>query len=263
MATKIVNPTGETRFYTTAGAAIGSTTQPNNVESTATGPGTVSTSTGDVRNSSIVKKQELTINRNTFPSDTLTANDLFGGAGFTTSGTNDDGVTYTSNVGDTESLNDSGVAAGDLIYVAGYITKLVSLSADEITYEQIPVAAGSVDGNTLYILKRDLLKGDAVGQYVGIMLAEELRGAANTAILSGTTGPDRGVNKTEKIRTTRTATAINAGYWDKLNGAWTTKPTVADDSTDLTITSDNAPTDSGKVTFLSGSATPTNTAYNS
>jgi hypothetical protein len=89
---------------------------------------------------------------------------------------------------------------------------------------------------------------------------DKIKGSLNKSILSGATSPNRSVNKTEKIRSTRTGTAIRAGYWNEITGKFSTNPvTDNNDTAALAITSDNA-NNGTRVTFLSGSIVPTKTA---
>lgn len=85
-------------------------------------------------------------------------------------------------------------------------------------------------------------------------------------------GSRRSIHRQEKVRTTRTTTAIRAGYWNIYTGRWTTSPTtavdsfwdIANDTTSATST-DNAadPTRSvpGELTYKLGQKVPVSTTY--
>lgn len=82
-------------------------------------------------------------------------------------------------------------------------------------------------------------------------------GAANDAIKSGSTTPNRSLNKKETIKTLHTATAIRAGYWNVYTGEFSIAPTAKTDITSETnIASDNI----SKSTFTMGGK-PTSQTY--
>lgn len=56
-----------------------------------------------------------------------------------------------------------------------------------------------------------------------------IAGGAAEVNSNGNSGANRAINKLEALRTVRTASAVRAGYWNSFTGAWTTKPTSADD----------------------------------
>lgn len=82
----------------------------------------------------------------------------------------------------------------------------------------------------------------------------------------------RSIHRQEVVTTTRTATAIRAGYWDIYSGSWSTSPTtatdafwdIANDTTSSTSTDDAAsPTRSvpGELTYKLGQPVPVSTDY--
>lgn len=85
-------------------------------------------------------------------------------------------------------------------------------------------------------------------------------------------GNARSIHRQEVVTTTRTATAIRAGYWDIYSGSWSTSPTtatdafwdIANDTTSSTSTDDAAsPTRSvpGELTYKLGQPVPVSTDY--
>lgn len=82
----------------------------------------------------------------------------------------------------------------------------------------------------------------------------------------------RSIHRQEKVTTTRTASAIRAGYWNIYTGKWTTNPTtatdpfwdVANDTTSSTSTDEAAtPTRGvpGELTYKLGNPTPVSVDY--
>lgn len=59
-----------------------------------------------------------------------------------------------------------------------------------------------------------------------------LAGVSNTVLRSAADQPGlvRSIHRQEKVRTTRTGTAIRAGYWNIYSGSWSTTPTTAVDA---------------------------------
>lgn len=101
-----------------------------------------------------------------------------------------------------------------------------------------------------------------------------LAGVSNDVLLSaaGQPGLVRSIHRQEVVRTTRTATAIRAGFWDIYSGTWSTNPTTAVDpfwdnannTTSATSTDEAAsPTRSvpGELVYRDGSALPVTDVY--
>lgn len=63
-------------------------------------------------------------------------------------------------------------------------------------------------------------------------LTTTLSGVSNTTLRSGANDQTslRSIHRQEKVRTTRTTTAIRAGYWNIYSGTWSTNPTTAVDN---------------------------------
>ena len=98
---------------------------------------------------------------------------------------------------------------------------------------------------------------------IAIRYTTGLAGVSNTFLLSGSSAPGirRVVNKTESVRTNRSATAIRAGNFNMYTGIFTVAPTVASDS----FGTDNAasPTAAipGKLVYKIGNPTPFSQNY--
>lgn len=67
---------------------------------------------------------------------------------------------------------------------------------------------------------------------ISIKVTDTLAGSvSNDALLGGAAdGNRRSIHRQEKVRSTRTTTAIRAGYWNMYNGSWSTTPTTAVDA---------------------------------
>lgn len=139
----------------------------------------------------------------------------------------------------------------------GFLVKVLDVTGYVYKLGMAPDGTASVTGgNGLWFttLDQNAFRGNVEGDYVGILLDADLDGGATT--------PNRANNTTEAIRTTRTGTAIRAGYLDVLSNDFTTAPTTADDSSDLTITADKAPTSTHRVSYSLGGAPITVTNSN-
>jgi hypothetical protein len=110
---------------------------------------------------------------------------------------------------------------------------------------------------------------------IGIKLTDTLAGSVSNTFLRGGAsdlGSRRSVHRQEKVRTTRTTTAIRAGYWNIYSGTWNTNPTtavdnfwdIANDTTSATSTDEAAsPTRSvpGELTYKLGQPAPVSVDY--
>jgi|694.fasta_scaffold60647_8 hypothetical protein len=110
---------------------------------------------------------------------------------------------------------------------------------------------------------------------IGVKLTDTLAGSvSNTFLRSGGSdlGSRRSIHRQEKVRTTRTTTAIRAGYWNIYSGTWNTTPTtavdnfwdIANDTTSATSTDEAAtPTRGtpGELTYKLGQETPVSVDY--
>jgi hypothetical protein len=108
-----------------------------------------------------------------------------------------------------------------------------------------------------------------------VKLTTTLAGSvSNTFLRSGASdlGSRRSIHRQEKVRTTRTTTAIRAGYWNIYTGTWSTTPTtavdnfwdIANDTTSSTSTDQAAtPTRSvpGELTYKLGQPSPVSVDY--
>lgn len=108
-----------------------------------------------------------------------------------------------------------------------------------------------------------------------VKLTTTLAGSeSNTFLRSGASdlSSRRSIHRQEKVRTTRTATAIRAGYWNIYTGTWSTTPTtavdafwdIANDATSSTSTDQAAsPTRSvpGELTYKLGQPSPVSVDY--
>lgn len=67
---------------------------------------------------------------------------------------------------------------------------------------------------------------------ISIKVTDTLAGSvSNDALLSGAADANRrSIHRQETVRSTRTTTAIRAGYWNIYSGQWTTPPTTAVDN---------------------------------
>ena len=98
---------------------------------------------------------------------------------------------------------------------------------------------------------------------VAIRYTTTLAGISNTFLLSGSSNPSerRIVNKTESVRTNRSATSIRAGNFNIYTGQFSVAPTVASDS----FGTDNAasPTAAvpGKLVYKIGNPVPFSKNY--
>jgi hypothetical protein len=67
---------------------------------------------------------------------------------------------------------------------------------------------------------------------IAVKVTSSLAGVSNTFLRSGASdlGSRRSIHRQEKVRTTRTSTAIRAGSWNIYTGRWTSTPTTAVDA---------------------------------
>lgn len=110
---------------------------------------------------------------------------------------------------------------------------------------------------------------------IAVRLTDTLAGSvSNTFLRSGGSdlGSRRSIHRQEKVRTTRTTTAIRAGYWNIYSGTWTTTPTTAVDNfwdisndTTSSTSTDEAATPSrstpGELTYKLGQPAPVSVDY--
>lgn len=110
---------------------------------------------------------------------------------------------------------------------------------------------------------------------IAVKLTTTLAGSENNTFLrSGASdlSSRRSIHRQEKVRTTRTTTAIRAGYWNIYTGTWSTTPTtavdafwdIANDTTSSTSTDQAAsPTRSvpGELTYKLGQPSPVSVDY--
>jgi hypothetical protein len=110
---------------------------------------------------------------------------------------------------------------------------------------------------------------------VAVKFTTTLAGSeSNTFLRSGASdlSSRRSIHRQEKVRTTRTTTAIRAGYWNIYSGTWSTTPTtavdafwdIANDTTSSTSTDEAAtPTRSvpGELTYKLGQPSPVSVDY--
>lgn len=261
MASTIVNPTGETNIFGTNGAALSA--QPTNGTIRTTGPGTVSVTDATVY---VDAPQGENIEKWSVSPNLFGYVDATPVAGVSVLGVADASdklrITYDGAIS-----ND--LEAGDYIVTnLGYLFSIHAIdSAKEvvtfnISYDNRTTYINTGSNPTFYTLPKSAMKQARDGQYIIFGNSGSIAGSANTAIKSGSTEPNRDGNFTTKVRTTRTALAIQAGYWNEYTGSWSTAPTTADDTSALSITSDNAYTQSGKITYMATGKTPTRVAYN-
>lgn len=110
---------------------------------------------------------------------------------------------------------------------------------------------------------------------IAMKVTSQLAGSqANTFLRSAASDLQsrRSIHRQEKVRTTRTTTAIRAGYFNLYSGQWTTLPTtavdafwdIANDTTSATSTDEAAtPTRSvpGELTYKLGQKVPVSVDY--
>jgi hypothetical protein len=96
------------------------------------------------------------------------------------------------------------------------------------------------------------------GDYVMMLVTTDLAGASNDSLLSAASFARRPIHKLEAMRTTRTATAVRAGFWNVYTGEWSTKPTSANDISDWGTDDAAVPTYAvpGELVYRDGSASP-------
>lgn len=185
---------------------------------------------------------------------------------FSVSNVTDLGAAYDSEISTTNNIADL-IRVGDICMVyagsvsspsATAISTIRDFTVESISFDDPGIATGSVSG--LVVLNRNVMHDFRTNVIFGY--TPTLANVATTAIKSGSTAPNRNNNRTEKVRTTRTGSAIRAGYWNEFTGSWSTAPTTADDSSALSITSDNGPTASSKITYMITGKVPTRVAYN-
>jgi len=127
-----------------------------------------------------------------------------------------------------------------------------------------PVGSSVVDGvNATSALLAGIFANNS-SVPVAKRISDSLGGVANDFLVSGAGKPDLIKNplKIEEITTTRTATALRAGYWNDVTGSWSVNPTTATDS----FGTDNAATltreDPGTLTYtLGNSSSPVTAGY--
>ena len=150
------------------------------------------------------------------------------------------------------------VEVGDFILTnLGYVVRVKSIPSEyAITVDNAPdgtASASSVTGTQFWLLNQRAINQDTPGSYVGLL--------TNTTLGGGATEPNRNNNKLEVLRTTRTATAVRAG-WNPITATFTTPPSTYDDTAALGIADDTAPGTSAKFVFMATGAAPTSTAIN-
>jgi len=98
-----------------------------------------------------------------------------------------------------------------------------------------PITAVPVDGAATFANINE-------GYYVIGRYCQQLAGKSNTALrnMAAPTNVRRSIHKREALRTTKTTTAIRAGYWNKFNNIWSTATTISNDIT--TVGADHAAT---------------------
>ena len=92
---------------------------------------------------------------------------------------------------------------------------------------------------------------------------DSLGGVENDFLVSGAAKPDliRTPLSIDSITTTRTATAIRAGYWNDVTGSWSTNPTTAVDSFDTDNAAVLSRENPGDLTYTLGGDTPVTVGY--
>jgi hypothetical protein len=164
--------------------------------------------------------------------------------------------------------NSHGLSVGDVLNISGATARSLN-TVHVITAEDtntfttdVPYVASATAGT--YKKVRGTF-GMEAGSYVIRGVSEELAGIANTTLRSGASdfGIRRAIHKREAVRTVRTTTAIRAGYWNNITGQWTTRPTIANDISDLGT--DEAATPSyvepGKLTYNGSGKIPVSESY--
>lgn len=119
--------------------------------------------------------------------------------------------------------------------------------ADTATY----VALGSAD--QLRQLPSNIFKQIRQGDFPGVGF-NKIAGSTSYVLTGGSSADNEGTHVRETIRTTRTSSAIRAGYWDEYNANFTTAPTTADDTSSLGT---DVSVKKKRTTFTMG-GTPTN-----
>lgn len=255
MANTIVNPTGSTRFFSVNGGAIGS--QPVNDKSTITGPGTVSTDSASV-SAPRKKVQGHSASRALVGYKDLISLAVDAESEVTV------GV-YAGNMSVNFSLAPSeAFAVGDFLYTdKGYLTPVLAVLSTTAVVIALDFDTANTFRTAVYSkVPKDAVVQNRAGEFLIFGNTASVAGSANSAINGGATGPNRSTNKAEAVRTRRVGTAIRAGYWDHINGEFTTAPTVANDASALAIASDSAITSTHKVTYLVGAVPTTVTNSN-
>lgn len=137
-------------------------------------------------------------------------------------------------------LTAHGLAVGDIINITGStsglmdgIHRIIKIDdANTFTTDRTYVATASAGSYRLY---RGNFARMENGKYLIRRVTTTLAGTISNNVLrsGGSEGYTRSIHKVEAVRTVRFATAIRAGYWNEFNGVWTTKPTAADDFSDM------------------------------
>ena len=151
------------------------------------------------------------------------------------------GVTITSVADDTNgfcdfTLSTHGLTVGTVINVTGSsdanvdgIQKITSLpDANSFVTDKAFVTTATAG---VYHITAGNFALMTAEKYIIMRVTTEVAGQSNNVLRSGGAdfGDRRSINKLEHLYTTRTATAIRAGFWNIFTGEFTTAPVTADD----------------------------------
>ena len=244
---KIVNSSAGNSAFDTAGSAIVSTTQPSNNRASTIG-GISSSSNGTSRQSAVTGE---TIRSVTYSGIAQAIN-------ADTRALDSISVTATAEITLTTALP-SYVKAGDYFLTnKGFMVKIISITNSTTFVAQVNENGSNAQfGTTFYFFNQ---KNVSKLQENPIIMSwsTKIAGNTNSAISSGATEPNRSRNEFEAIRSTRTATAIRAGYWHEYSGTWTTAPTTANDTS--IVGADTSASGNGQITYGGVVPTPVNTS---
>lgn len=259
---KIVNPAGKTNLFTTAGAAITDSNQPNNQQVSIAGPGTVNNDSGQLRVSSPLIDSNV-ISPGLIP--WIQTATLGTPGGPPTENTASTSFAYTLDEGQTLN-NRYGLEVGHYVLTSkGRLAQVTSVTTDVLTLnvgadDRADFFNDTIASEVLKTVDQTLIIKNREGNFVGINTTSELGGFANTALRGGASEPNRAVNNSETIRGVSIGEAIRSNYWHDYSGMWTTAPSGLNETSITNPTLDTAFSGLGRITFGYGGS-PTNANY--
>lgn len=169
-------------------------------------------------------------------------------------------ITFLSSIADLLNVGDYLLTNQNKLISVVTVPSDTTIQVDIQQDERTDFITGSSGAGLIEKVDNDAIKGAREGEFMAIGLADNIAGSANTAILGGSTEPNRGLHASESTRTVRTATAIRSGHWNEYSGEWSTEPVNADDTSIIKSNVDTAYSGDNRVTYLYGGS-PTNSSY--